>query len=133
MRDRSHDHRRARSAALVALALLAGGQQLAVHGHPALVLGYFGLPGLPASIDRIAIETVTRGVHWLEQCADGPVALMGGSLGGELALLAAALEPTLTDCVVALVPGSRVSPGEAGKSAWAWRGKPVRPRALIPV
>jgi dienelactone hydrolase len=55
--------------------------------------------------------------------------------GGELALLAASLDPTLVDRVVALVPSSRVGFADVSgrRPAWTWTGEPLEPRTPIEV
>lgn len=64
-------------------ALLAG------HGFAALALAYFGAPGVPDHLVEVPVETVGRGVDLLS-ARGAPVGLVGGSRGGELALLAGA-------------------------------------------
>ena len=41
--------------------------QLAAAGHSALVLAYFGAPGLPRKLRRVPVETVARGTAWLRR------------------------------------------------------------------
>jgi uncharacterized protein len=105
---------------------------LAAAGHPTLSMAYFAERNLPQKLERVPVETVTRGVAWLDE---GRIGLMGLSRGGELALLAASLEPSLADDVIALVPGSRFGfANTAGrKPAWTWQGRPLEPRGRIPV
>jgi dienelactone hydrolase len=110
--------------------------QLAAEGHPALVLGYFDAPGLPRRLRRIPVETVWRGVDLLRHATSQrhDVALLGASRGGELVLLAAALQPTLVDEVIALVPSSLVGRADDMRSAaWTLGGRPIAPGLEIPV
>lgn len=79
-------------------------------GYAVLALGYFGAPGTPERLDRISLD----GMHAaIAEAARDPrvdgrcVALIGGSRGGEAALLLASHFPDI-DAVVALVPGSAV-------------------------
>jgi pimeloyl-ACP methyl ester carboxylesterase len=79
-------------------------------GYAFLAVGYFGLPGTPEKLDRIALE----GVHAaIVEAAANPaiekrcIALLGGSKGGELALLLASRYPDIKS-VVAIVPASAV-------------------------
>lgn len=61
----------------------------------AFALAYFGVAGLPESLEEIPVETIERGVGWFRsQLANtSGVGLMGTSKGAELALLAASLLP----------------------------------------
>ena len=82
---------------------------LAAAGHPVLSLAYFGEPDLQQRLERVPADLVRVGVKWLRNMTEErQVAVMGVSRGGELALLAASLEPSLAADVVALVPSSRV-------------------------
>ncbi|GHB98153.1 acyl-CoA thioester hydrolase/BAAT C-terminal domain-containing protein [Thermomonas carbonis] len=81
-------------------------------GYAMLALGYFGTPNSPEKLDRISLD----GVHAaIMQAAKDPrvdgrcIAIIGGSRGGELALLLASHYPDI-DAVVAIVPGSAVFP-----------------------
>ena len=82
-------------------------------GYAMLTVAYFGAPGTPAELDRIALEGVHDAI--VEAGAtpgvDGRcVALMGGSKGAELALLLGSRYPDI-DAVAAIVPGSAVFVG----------------------
>ncbi len=79
-------------------------------GYAFLAVGYFGAPGAPKELDRIALE----GVHQaIETAVRNPlingkcIAVMGGSKGGELALLLASYYPDIK-AVIGLVPGNAV-------------------------
>ncbi len=81
-------------------------------GYAMLALGYFGTPNSPQHLDRISLD----GVHAAIMAAardprvDGRcIAVIGGSRGGELALLLASHFPEIR-AVVAIVPGSAVFP-----------------------
>lgn len=81
-------------------------------GYAFLAVGYFGAPGTPSEVDRIALE----GVHAaIMDAARNPkvngrcIAVIGGSKGAELALLLASHYPDIK-AVVALVPGSSIFP-----------------------
>jgi pimeloyl-ACP methyl ester carboxylesterase len=79
-------------------------------GYAFLAIGYFGAPGAPKELDRIALEGVHKAI---EDAAHNPkvngkcIAVMGGSKGGELALLLASHYPDIK-AVVGLVPGNAV-------------------------
>jgi dienelactone hydrolase len=85
-------------------------QKFLDEGYALLAVAYFGLPGLPEKLDRIALEGVRAAI---EEAASHPlvdgrcVALMGASKGGELALLLASRYPDI-DAVAAIVPGHAV-------------------------
>lgn len=79
-------------------------------GYAFLAIGYFNAPGAPRELDRIALE----GVHQaIQDAARNPrvnsncIAAIGGSKGGELALLLASHYPDIK-AVVGLVPGNAV-------------------------
>jgi pimeloyl-ACP methyl ester carboxylesterase len=82
-------------------------------GYAFLALGYFGAPGTPEKLDRIAIDAVRDAI--LKAAQDPAVdarciALIGGSKGAELALLMASRYPDIK-AVAAVVPGSAVFVG----------------------
>ena len=81
-------------------------------GYAMLAVGYFGTPNSPEHLDRISLD----GIHdAILNAAKDPrvdarcIALIGGSRGGELALLLASHYPDIS-AVVAMVPGSAVFP-----------------------
>lgn len=106
---------------------------LAGHGYLALALSYFSAPGLPPVLVDIDLEYLERGVAWLTARAEaaGPVAVVGRSRGGELALLLGCVLGLET--VVAFVPSPIVHAGiTTGADGWlsnlpSWRrnGQPV--------
>lgn len=106
---------------------------LASHGYLALALAYFSWPGLPAELVDIEIEYFERGISWLTSRGDaeGPVAVIGTSRGGELSLLLGLHLGIET--VIAYVPSPIVHSGiTTGVEGWlsdvpAWRlgGRPV--------
>ncbi len=106
---------------------------LASHGFAALALAYFRAEGLPDELFEVPIETVERGIAWLasrDGVAAGRIALLGGSKGAELALLAASRLPEVA-AVVAYAPTAYAWPGitrtggSRDTSSWTWRGEPV--------
>ena len=81
-------------------------------GYAMLAVGYFGTPNSPGELDRISLDGIHAAI--LEAARDPRVdgrciALVGGSRGGELALLLASHYPDI-GAVVAIVPGSAVFP-----------------------
>ncbi|MBO3750914.1 alpha/beta fold hydrolase [Streptosporangiaceae bacterium NEAU-GS5] len=94
---------------------------LASHGYPALAVGYFALPGLPATLHDIPIEYFAQAARLLP----GPVRVVGYSRGTEAALLLSALYSDLVDETMVCAPADRVwgafpTPG----NAWTFHGKP---------
>jgi dienelactone hydrolase len=105
---------------------------LASRGFATLALAYFGAPGLPETLVAIEVETVERAIRWLHRRPDvrgDRVAVMGGSRGGELALLAGSLLDQI-GAVVAFVPshvswGGIDATGAVNAPAWTFRGQPL--------
>lgn len=100
---------------------------LASRGFVALAVAYFGLPGLPATLDRIPIEYFGRGLRFLQEhpSVDAQrIGIVGVSRGGELALLLAATYPAFR-AVVGYVPSGVLWSGfpSTGHSAWTWNGR----------
>lgn len=106
---------------------------LATHGYLALALGYFGSPGLPPELVDIEIEYFERGIAFLGKRpeANGPLAVVGRSRGGELSLLLGLYLGIET--VVAFVPSPIVHSGikNTGETwlsdvpSWRYEGRPV--------
>lgn len=109
---------------------------LAAHGHTALALAYFGLPTLPATLDRVPLEYFERALAWLaaRPGVDGQrIGVCGVSRGGELALLLGATFPSIR-AVVAYVPSGLLWAAYPFNfhSAWTWRGREL-PAAQVSV
>src|SRR5205085_474707 len=90
-------------------------------------------PGVPEDLRDVDVEVVGRACDWLRGIPgvdDLPASVIGISRSGELALLAAALEPDKVGPVVTLV-GSGVAWAErdeqtgAPVAAWRFGGEPV--------
>jgi dienelactone hydrolase len=105
---------------------------LASHGYAVLSLAYFAMAGLPQGLIEIPLEYFERAIAWMKRSAavrSGPLAVIGSSRGGELALLLGATFPEIR-AVIAYVPSGIVWPGigsanQGFASSWTWRGKPV--------
>ena len=102
---------------------------LASHGYIAFALAYFGMEGLPKTLNQIPLEYFGKALAWL---SDQPrviadkIGVVGYSRGGELALLLGASYPQIRT-VVAYAP-SGVPWGaypSAGNSAWTQGGKDI--------
>jgi len=109
---------------------------LASHGYPALALGYFGVPGLPATLHDIPLEyfvTAARLLRAQPGADPGGVVVNGYSRGSEAALLLAEYHPDLVRGAILYAPNDKVWPGfPDGGNAWTNGGVPV-PRTAIPV
>ncbi len=95
---------------------------------PTLALGYFGAKGLPPTLENIPLETIEKGMQWLNEqpmVAKDRFGVVGASRGGELAILAASVFPQLK-AVVGYTPSGIVweGIGSAQAPAWLYGGKP---------
>jgi uncharacterized protein len=99
-------------------------------GYAFLAIGYFGAPGTPKEVDRVALEGVHKAI---EDATGNPqvngkcIAVLGGSKGGELALLLASYYPDIK-VVVGLVPGYAVFAAHTSTmdtASFSMNGKPL--------
>jgi pimeloyl-ACP methyl ester carboxylesterase len=104
---------------------------LASIGYPTLGLAYFSAPGVPTNLVNIPLEYFDTAMTWLAarpEVAPGKLAVLGGSRGGELALLLGATFPKVT-AVVAALPSGVVWPGIPADNsivpAWTYQGKAI--------
>ncbi|MGH9939034.1 MAG: acyl-CoA thioester hydrolase/BAAT C-terminal domain-containing protein [Blastocatellia bacterium] len=101
---------------------------LASRGYAALAVAYFGMEGLPKNLVEVPLDYMKKAVDWMGKrntVARGRLGAIGGSKGGELALLMAARFPELK-AVVAYVPSNVVWAGIGGNgSSWSYQGKPL--------
>jgi len=103
-------------------------EQFLAKGYAFLAIGYFGAEGTPKILDKIAVEDIHNAI--LEatkntQIDKKKIAIVGGSRGGDLALLVASYYPDI-DCVVGIVPSHAVFPGHTqtfDSSCWTYQGK----------
>ncbi len=102
----------------------------AARGYVAVTVAYFGLPGLPKHLVNVPVETIGRALRAVAARGDvnpQEIGILGGSKGGEFALLAASTYPQIK-AVVADVPspvafmGLGVNDMPTGCS-WSYRGK----------
>lgn len=106
--------------------------QFAQRGFVAASVAYFGLPGLPQTLENVPVETVGKAIEDLSKRDDvdpNRMAIMGLSKGGELALLAASTYPQI-HAVIADVPSPFAWQGiaqgpSAPASSWSLAGKPL--------
>ncbi|MBI5033948.1 MAG: acyl-CoA thioesterase/BAAT N-terminal domain-containing protein [Chloroflexi bacterium] len=110
---------------------------LASHEYAVLALAYFGVDPLPKELIEIPLEYIASAITWLkaQPAVDANrIAVMGGSKGGELALLVGATYPQDIHAVIAIKPHTLVYQGismnfqnfqNGAKSSWTLNGKPV--------
>ena len=107
--------------------------RFAQHGYVAASVAYFKAPGLPQSLENVPVEPIGKALGEISKRSDvnaNRIAILGGSKGGELALLTASLYPQIR-AVVAVVPspfawqGIPDGPGAAPASSWTFGGKPL--------
>ncbi len=107
---------------------------LAAHGFVTLALGYFGMKGLPEHLVDIPLEYFGTAIDYLSERA-GEIGVIGGSRGGELALLIGATFPQIR-AVVSLVGSGVVTQGigpganllqklQYEAASWTWKGEPL--------
>lgn len=102
----------------------------AAHGYVAVTVAYFGLPGLPKHLVSVPVETIGRALRAVAARKDvnpKEIGILGGSKGGEFALLAASTYPQIR-AVVADVPSPVAFMGLGANDipagcSWSYRGK----------
>jgi hypothetical protein len=106
----------------------AFGQFLPKNGFAVLGVAYFGAEKLPPAIDRIPLEYFIKALDYVERDSrldSRNIGLVGGSKGGELALLLAAQESRI-HAVCAIVPSNVVWQSarlvDRPTSSWTFRG-----------
>jgi dienelactone hydrolase len=113
-------------------------QAFASNGFAALTLAYFQYPNsnLPVELVEIPLEYFIRAAAWMKgqpKVAAGRLGLVGGSKGGELALLLASRIDEFR-AVVAWTPSAYVweglsrkfyEPGYGPRSSWSFDGQPL--------
>jgi dienelactone hydrolase len=86
---------------------------LAAHGYAAMALAYYGMPGLPATLQDIPLEYFGTALDCLQQhphVRADRLAVVGGSKGGEASLLVGATFPQVR-AVVSVVGSGLVTQG----------------------
>lgn len=96
-------------------------------GYAAFALAYFDEPGLPRRLTDIPLEYFDGAVDWLAaQPTIDPerMAVLGGSRGGELALMLGAEEPRFRAVIAEVPSGLRWGSGsESDRAAWTRDGE----------
>ncbi|WP_298515320.1 acyl-CoA thioester hydrolase/BAAT C-terminal domain-containing protein [uncultured Kordia sp.] len=99
--------------------------QFLAKGYAFLAIGYFNAKGTPKVLEKIAIEDIYNAIV---KATEHPlvhterIAIVGGSRGGDLALLLASYYDEI-DCVVGIVPSHAVFPGNTqhfSTSSWTY-------------
>jgi uncharacterized protein len=110
---------------------------LVAEGFACLALAYFNTPSTQPALTEVPLERIERGLLWLRDqqgvvLHDGRVPIIGGSKGGELALLVASTFPDLVGRVVAYTPSHVVwagidfrNRGGPMRSSWSRDGRPL--------
>lgn len=99
-------------------------------GYAFLAIGYFAAPNTPKELDRIALEGIYTAIMAASKNPKidaNKITVIGGSKGGELALLLASVYPEIK-CVVGIVPSHCTFPAltlSASTSSWMYEGKEV--------
>ena len=97
-------------------------------GYAFLALGYFGAPGTPKVLDKIALEAVYFAIQKAKihpKIQAKKVAIVGGSRGADLALLLGSYYEDI-NAIVALAPSHAVFPGHTqtfDSSCWTFAAK----------
>ncbi len=111
-------------------------QALASNGFAAMTLAWFNYQGLPDELVEIPLEYFDRAAAWMKarpEVRSGGLGLIGGSKGGEAALLAASRNKDFR-AVAALTPAAHMWEGHTLKffspdykpvSSWSLGGKPT--------
>ncbi|WP_166838652.1 alpha/beta hydrolase [Rheinheimera pleomorphica] len=103
-------------------------------GFALLVVGYFGLPGIPAGLDRIELGGVLDAIEYTRSnpaIAAERLSVLGVSKGAELALLLASRSAQIST-VIAVVGSDVVFASPqwySTSSSWSWQGQPI---AFVP-
>ncbi len=102
---------------------------LASKGFIALALPYFGVDGLPQSLDQISVNYFQSAIDWLEKhdrIIKDKIGILGKSKGGEAALLLASYDARIKAVVgngaSGLIWGCVCS---NGTSSWSYNGSPL--------
>lgn len=107
-------------------------QAFAEQGIAALAVGYFGMPGLPETLNRIPLEYFDAALQYIDASAQlsrnhcQKVAIIGSSRGAELALLLGANFAGYGP-VMAVSPSSHVwgAVQDSNAAAWTLNGQPL--------
>ena len=103
---------------------------LSSHGYAAMALAYFGLEGLPSSLEEIPIEYFKKAIDQLmnsPRVKKNGIILFGTSKGAEAALIIASIYKEVM-AVVAYAPSNVAWScicNTAERSSWSYKGKSI--------
>ncbi len=105
---------------------------LATHGYATLGLAYFGMEQLPPQLAEIPLDYGETALQWLqaqESVQSAHIGVIGGSAGGELALLMGANFPAIR-AVVGFAASGLIYQGiglfsGSPRARWTYRGMPL--------
>ena len=111
---------------------------LAAHGFAVMALAYFGVDGVPRSLVELPLESFGSAIDLMltqPEVRGDRVGVLGGSRGGEAALLVGATFPRV-GAVVSTVGSGLVTAGiprspdlldilRTDLASWTWRGRPL--------
>ncbi len=103
-------------------------EQFIEKGYAFLAIGYFGAKGTPDTLNKIAIEEVHYAIEVAtknKKINKSRIAIVGGSRGGDLALLLGSYYKDIK-CVVAIVPSHVTFPDHTNHfttSCWTFQNK----------
>lgn len=103
---------------------------LARRGYAVVALAYFGIEGLPNSLEEIPLSYFRGAIEWIdktESLSSEPIAAIGSSRGAELALLLGSRDHRIRT-VIGYAPSAYVyqgvpENGASAKSAWCHDGE----------
>jgi pimeloyl-ACP methyl ester carboxylesterase len=105
---------------------------LASHGFTAMSLAYFGLKGLPSTLQNIPVEYFGKALEWVRarpETEPAFVGVYGASRGAEAAVLLAATYPQAKAVIGRSPTNVRwegvTAKGLPGGPAWTYRGEPL--------
>lgn len=106
-----------------------GAARVAGFGYTAMALAYFDAPGLPTDLEEIPLEYFGEAIAALAARPDvdpARIAVMGGSRGGEAALMIGARFPQVKAVVATVPSGYRwASVYDPTVAAWSFEGAPL--------
>lgn len=105
-------------------------EYLASHGFVILALAYFGIEGLPDTLENIPLEYFEKAVQWLKSqfFVDASLlGVLGQSRGAELSLVLGSLFPKMFQAICAIAPCNMAIGGfpHPNEPAWIYQKTPL--------